>query len=182
MPVCTECGAAATKTTILPEYETDLGGLRVKLVNAVIREVCDACGDTTVEIPDLGGLARVAAIARALLPLRLNGGEVRFLRRALDMNGREFADAMELTPETVSRWENGGRGIGGYTEKLLRHNVCALLHSKTPAIVYDPVDITRMRIVNTPEGFALPPLEFRRVLVKDKRDTEETWDQLPLAA
>ena len=182
MPMCTECGATVVKTTILPEYEIDLGGLRVKLVNAVIREVCEACGDATIEIPDIGGLARVAAMARALLPLRLNGEEIRFIRKALDMNGREFAQAMELTPETVSRWENGVPGVGGYVEKLLRHNVCALLHSKTPAIVYDPVSITHMRIINTPEGFVLPTLEFRRVLVKDKRDTEETWGQLPIAA
>ena len=181
MTTCPDCGGTAV-TTVLPTYATDLGGMRVRLVNAAIRETCGACGEATIEVPDLDGLARAAAMVRALLPLRMTGKDVRFLRRALDMSGREFAEAMELTPETVSRWENGLRGLGGYTDKLLRHNICALLHKDTPAIVYDPADITRMRIVDTPEDFALPPLEFRRVVMKDKQEAAEAWDQLPLAA
>ena len=181
MTTCSECGGMVVATT-LPAYETDLGSMRVKLVNAAIREACEACGEATIEVPDLDGLARTVAMVRALLPMRLTGKDVRFMRRALDMNGREFAEAMDLTPETVSRWENGERGIGGYTEKLLRHNICALLHKDTPAIAYDPADITRMRILNAPEDVAMPPLEFRRVVVKDKRETEEAWDQLPLVA
>lgn len=175
------CGRTV-QAVVLPAYETDLGGVRVRLVNAAIRETCSACAEATIEIPDLDGLARAAAMVRALLPLQLTGKDVRFLRRALDMNGRAFAEAMGLTPETVSRWENGERGIGGSNQKLSRHNICALLHKDTPAIIYDPADITRMRILNAPEDFALPPLAFRRVVVKDRWEVAEAWDRLPLAA
>ena len=181
MTTCSACEGTA-QTVVLPAYETDLGGVRVRLINAAIREICPACGEATIEIPDLDGLARAAAMVRALLPLRLTGKDVRFLRHALDMSGRAFAEAMDLTPETVSRWENGERGIGGSVEKLLRHNICALLHKDTPAIVYDPADITRMRILNAPEDIALPPLAFRRVVVKDRWEVAEAWDRLPLAA
>jgi DNA-binding transcriptional regulator YiaG len=182
MSNCTDCGSNHVEATVLPVYETDLGGIQVKLVNAVIREKCRDCGEETIEIPDLDGLAKTVAMARALIPYRLNSREVRFMRTALDMTGRAFADAMELTPETVSRWENDERGIGGSTEKLLRHNVCALLHSQVAGFNYDPADITRMKIMNTPEGFVLPPLEFHRVMVEKNHDHNdiEAWDQMSL--
>jgi transcriptional regulator with XRE-family HTH domain len=181
---CTECGGERVQETLLPAYETDLGGIRVRLVNSVTRIVCEDCGDGAIEIPDLDGLAKAAALVRALVPFRFTGKEVRFLRLALDMTGREFADAMELAPETVSRWENGGRGVGGYSEKLLRHNICALLHNQVSAIDYEPADITRMRVLNAPEDFELPPLEFRRVVMKENHETAEAWDRLtlPMAA
>lgn len=182
MTICGECGSRRLKAVLLPEYETNLGGMRVRLVNSVIREVCEDCGDATIEIPDLDRLSKAAAMVRALVPIRLSGADVRFMRLALDMTGRDFAKIMELTPETVSRWENGERGIGGYSEKLLRHNMCALLHAQVPAIEYDPVDITKMAIMNAPEDFRLPPLEFRRIVLKENRETEEAWDRLPLVA
>ena len=181
MLMCAECGNRDVQATVMPVYETDLGGIQVRLVNAVLREQCAECGEITVEIPDLTGLAKATAMARALVSIRLTGKEVRFMRVALDMTGRKFADAMELTPETVSRWENDGRGVGGSTEKLLRHNICALLHSKVAAFDYEPADIARMRIMNAPENFSLPPLEFRRVLVKDHDEPIESWDQMMLA-
>lgn len=181
MNVCTECGGSRVKAVLLPEYETEVGGLKVRLLNAVVREVCEDCGDATVEIPNLEGMVKTVAVARALLPIRLRGSDVRLMRQALDMNGRQFAAAMELTPETVSRWESGERGIGGYSEKLLRHNVCALLHRQVPELDYDPAEITTMEIFDADDDHVLPTFELRRVLVRDRGQREEAWD-MPLAA
>lgn len=178
---CAACGGRVGVKSVLPSYEIDLG-MKVRLINSVIRETCAACEDGSIEIPDLEGLAKAAAMARALVPIRLTGKEVRFMRNAMDMTGREFASAMELTPETVSRWENGGRGVGGASEKLLRHNICALLHSETAAFDYDPAEIARMRIHTAPEDFEFPVMELRRVMVKAGGDTEEAWDREPLRA
>jgi len=165
------------KEMVLPEYIIDLGGISVRLIYSVIREECEECGEGTVEIPDLEGLTKATALTRALLPIRMSGDDVKFTRLALEMNGREFAEAMELSPETVSRWENNERGIGGYTEKLLRHNICALLHTQVKGVAYDPAEITKMRVKDTPEGFVLPPIPFRRVpvMVKEQSVPEETW-------
>lgn len=179
---CVACGGRVGVKSVLPSYETDLGGMKVRLINCVIRETCAACAEGTTEIPDLVGLAKAVAMARALVPIRLTGKEVRFMRHAMDMTGREFASAMELTPETVSRWENGGRGVGGASEKLLRHNICALLHKEAVAFDYDPADIARMRILAAPEEFEFPILELRRVMVKANGDSEEAWDREPLRA
>jgi len=174
MSTCGECGSSRMKEGVLPEFETDLGGITVRLMHAVIREECEACGEWTIEIPDLPGLIRAAALARAMLPFKLSGKDVKFMRKALDMTGKEFADTMELTPETVSRWENNDRGIGGYTEKLLRHNICSLLYKRVKGVDYQPELITTMRIIPVDEGFIFPAIQFIRMLVSDQHG-EPAW-------
>ncbi|MFO1038269.1 MAG: hypothetical protein U1E45_15640 [Geminicoccaceae bacterium] len=143
MATCSACGEKV-RQVLLPEHEMDLGGVKVVLHDAVIEEVCDACGERAVVVPDLNGLIVSAAVARLLEPVRLRGREVRFVRKALGMNGRAFAKAMQIRPETLSRWEQGMQGVGGYAEQLLRHNACALLREQFPAVQYDPAAIAHM--------------------------------------
>jgi hypothetical protein len=97
------------------------------------------------------------------------------------MNGREFAEAMNMQPETISRWENGNP-LGAYADTLLRHNACALLHRQMPALEYEPADIATMRVLDAPAD-ADPPLPtFRRVVVRCNHRHEDVWDQMPTAA
>lgn len=72
-------------------------------------------------------VAIVGAIARK--PGRLAGAEVTFLRKALELNGRELARLMGCTPTVVSRWE-GDKPMDVLADKLLRLAVC--LHMKVP--------------------------------------------------
>ncbi|MBD8909372.1 hypothetical protein MZTS_22360 [Methylorubrum zatmanii] len=166
---------------VLPEHTEDLGGITAVLVDAVREYRCPGCDAVETEIPDMQGLVRSVALLRALFPYQLTGGDLRLMRRALDMNQKEFAEAMELTPETMNRWERGG-GAGGATEKLLRHNVCALLHRFVPAIDYDPAQITKMAIKKLPEGAVMPPIKVRRVVMKRDHHREDAWDTLCEAA
>ena len=57
--------------SVLPEYEDDMEGVNVRVLNAVVRERCANCGDETeaYHIPDEEGLAAAVAVARVLLPL-----------------------------------------------------------------------------------------------------------------
>jgi len=183
MEHCHLCGEEAVRRTVLPEHLEDLGGVKVRIKDTVMHEVCDACGDETTEIPDLAGLVKAVALARLLMPVRLSGKEIRFLRSALQMTGRAFAETLEVKPETVSRWENGENGAGAYVEKLLRHNLAAILYKDVPAFDYDPSVIARMKIVEFLPGIELPPFEMRRVLVKAPGNTgEDAWDVLAKAA
>jgi DNA-binding XRE family transcriptional regulator len=149
--------------SIRAEHTEDLGGVVVKVLNAVQVLRCGACKTEMVAIPDLDDLGRATAISRALNPVRLVGREVKFMRRVLDMTQVEFAKAMDLTSETVSRWETDTRGVGGACEKLTRHNVCALLSKTAPGRPYDPADITKMELVEPAVGYVLPPIEMVRV-------------------
>lgn len=174
---CTKCQNGLMERTVKPEHVEDLGGLVVKVLNAVVVQRCTSCGEEMTGIPDMPGLARAVAMARALNPVCLSGKEVRFIRRALDMTQKEFAAAMELSPEHVSRWENDHRGVGGASEKLVRHNVCALLH-KEGVYEYDPKTIANMQFRQAPEE-ELPPIEMVRVRIPHRvaDDEESTWSE-----
>jgi DNA-binding transcriptional regulator YiaG len=174
MARCTKCQNLMERS-VKAEHVEDLGGVIVKVLNAVILQRC-SCGEEMTAIPDLEGLARAVAIARALNPACLTGKEVRFIRRTLDMTQKEFAEKMELAPETVSRWENDRNGVGGMSEKLVRHNVCALLH-KDGVYDYDPRVIVNMQLTPAPvSGSAL--MEFVRVRVPAVMDGEDiAWSE-----
>jgi DNA-binding transcriptional regulator YiaG len=169
--------------SIRAEHTEDLGGVVVKVLNAVQVLRCEKCKTEMVAIPDMDGLARATAISRALNPVRLSGREVKFWRRVLDMTQVEFGEAMELKPESVSRWENDARGVGGVCEKLVRHNICALLYKNAKGRPYDPAMIANMRIVELPAGTVLPPIEMVRVRISTSTDTDgDSWGEMAIAA
>jgi transcriptional regulator with XRE-family HTH domain len=92
------------------------------------------------------------------------------------MTQKEFAAAMDLSPEHVSRWENDHTGIGVASEKLLRHNVCALLQ-KAGACDYNPAEIANMQFVALRDGEVMPPIEMVRVRIKHLNEQEDAWDR-----
>ena len=176
MARCTKCQGLMERT-VKEEHVEDLGGVVVRLRDAVILQRC-SCGDEMTAIPDLEGLARAAAIARALNPARLSGKEVRFMRRVLDMTQKDFAEKMDLSAEHVSRWENdrNPNGVGGMSEKLVRHNVCALLH-KDGVCDYDPKAIVNLQLTPAPEN-GIAPLGFVRVRRPADADGDNTaWSE-----
>jgi putative zinc finger/helix-turn-helix YgiT family protein len=180
---CLTCGKGRIETTVLPERTEDLGGVVAIIRNAVLVHCCSECGEELTEIPDMQKLVRAVALARAQIPMQLSGEEIRFFRRVLDMTQVEFAAVMGLdSAETISRWENNARGIGGYAEKLVRHNLCALLYKSVPAMEYDPETITRMRIRQREPDETLPPIVMERVLLKHNHQRTRSWDALPAAA
>jgi hypothetical protein len=177
MKRCSSCKEGILERSTKPEHIEDLGGVVVKVVNAVKLFRCGACGEETTAIPDMLGLVRAAAIGRALNPICLEGKEVRFMRRALDMTQDEFGAAMDLSGAHVCRWENDRKGIGAASEKLVRHNICALLYKVVVANDYDPAAIAGMRFRKLQDGEVLPLMEMRRVLVKHDHQTTDAWDR-----
>lgn len=145
MNKCRHCGAMSVRTVTLGEHAEEMGGYKVKLIDCVVEETCGSCGRTSTSVSDRIGLMKTIALTRMLTPIKLDGTDIKFLRETLGMSGRAFAETFELTPETVSRWENNERGIGGLTDKLVRHTACALLQG---AGVYDPLKITEMRVID----------------------------------
>jgi DNA-binding transcriptional regulator YiaG len=176
MQKCTECKRGLLERKIVPEHEEDLGGIVVRLLNSVIAFRCSHCDYEELVIPDLLELARAVSLVRALSPARLRGKELKFIRKALDMTQKDFAEKMELRTETVSRWENDHPGTGEYCEKLLRHNVCALLYKDVLAIDYDPAVVTNMRI-RPPAKEDQEPIVMERVKVKSKCEYRDAWDK-----
>ncbi|WP_421935889.1 helix-turn-helix domain-containing protein [Phenylobacterium sp.] len=176
---CMECGKDNYEELILPERLEDVGGIEVNLINTVRVRRCPGCGDELTMIPEMQNLVRTVALVRVLLPLRLGNGDIKLMRRALDMTQKEFAEAMEVTPETISRWESGAQGVGGYSEKLVRHNVGALLADGLPAIDYDPATIARMHVRDLKPGETMPRIDMEYALVKHDGERSRAWDGQP---
>lgn len=176
MQTCAKCRGGNFDEFIKVQHLEDLGGIVVRLLGAVIVFRCPECGFSQIAIPDMQGLVKAAAMARALNPARMSGKEIRFMRRALDITQKKFAEQMEMDVATISRWENDCQGAGGFTEKTLRQNVCALLSRET-GLPYDPANIVMMKLLPRTDGKKpLAPLVMERVkVIRENRSPFRGW-------
>jgi DNA-binding XRE family transcriptional regulator len=86
---------------------TDSGPFRVR-VSGVSSVRCESCGKSFLSGPDLGRaelLAGAEAVARGLR----DGATFKFVRKALGLRAVELGELLDVSAETVSRWENGHR-------------------------------------------------------------------------
>ena len=93
----------------------------VILRNSVKQRPTYALGsESEVMIPDPNGLIKAVAQTRVLHPQKLAGPDIHFLRSALGLKGKDFAKAMNVTPEHLSRLESGDKTLSPQTEMLVR--------------------------------------------------------------
>ena len=95
------------------------------LVDVKIR-TCAECGFGSVAIPKLARLHEALAVSLSKATHQLSPGEIRFLRKYLGWSGQDFARHFGVSPETVSRWENGKKPMGATAERLLRMSALTL--------------------------------------------------------
>ena len=117
------CGAPMKEQRGDFDYSS-LSGLPVVLSGVTIAR-CARCGEEEVEIPRIEGLHLLLARALMRKPAPLTPGEFRFLRTWLGHSSVDFAAIVGVRPETVSRWEHGGRSIPPTADRLLRLIVAA---------------------------------------------------------
>src|SRR5580658_8402563 len=86
---CSNCGSPAQEARGVYRFQ-ESGLSNVFLVNVAILR-CSQCGNEDPVIPQLNELMSVLALAVIKKPCPLNGKEVRFLRKFLDMTGEQFA-------------------------------------------------------------------------------------------
>lgn len=115
---CPNCRAEMTTKKGNYLY-TESGLNNVTLHNIEIRN-CQKCGEKVASIPKIEELHRVIAVAIIKKKGRLSKDEIRYLRKYLGWSGVDFSEHMGVTPETISRWENGKEPMGPAAEKLLR--------------------------------------------------------------
>ena len=82
--------------------------------------VCPVCKAEAPIIPRVGELHRVIADILSRKPAPLRGEEIRFLRKNMGISARRLAAVLSITPETLSRVENGKLSLHPGLERLVR--------------------------------------------------------------
>lgn len=85
--------------------------------------LCHGCDEEMIAIPAINQLDRLLTEEVCGQHGRLAPNQIRFLRKHLGWSGVDFARHFGVSPETVSRWENGAQPMGTQADRLLR--VCA---------------------------------------------------------
>jgi transcriptional regulator with XRE-family HTH domain len=83
-------------------------------------EVQDHAGEDTLTIPAIGLLHTVIAEGIVMLPSKMSGRELRFLRTEMGLTQEKLADTLKVTLLTVSRWESEESPIKDTAEMLVR--------------------------------------------------------------
>lgn len=185
---CEQCGADNISSQVLAIYRDEgmVGLPNIILLGAVEQQICGECGaENGIRIPDLEGLEAAVAVARIGVPIKLNGEEIRFLRKALGLRSKDLAECLQVREETISRWENGKEVMGPQYEKLLRLFVGCTLSEKAPGVDFEEEAIVRMRIPAVMEVSKRQfVMAFRRVrvLIKPSQGRDAWEPEEPAAA
>ena len=115
---CPQCGKEMEKREGTYRYE-ESGLKNVVLVNIPIYR-CPSCKETEVEIPCLEELHLLLGFLLVLKPVRLNGAEVRYLRKHLGYTEEDLASFLGVTRMTIHRWEMGKTPFRPDHDKHLR--------------------------------------------------------------
>ena len=183
------CGGSSVEKRDLDVF--DATGLlqspfEVYLHDAVTEVVCSDCGSTLYPIiprPQL--LIAVVVVLRALDSPKLFAHEVRFLRKALGPKAKDVAAKLGVSPEHLSRWENGKAAISESAERLLRALVCMKHIQITHRLgvrkfsEVAPEDFWEMKIVTARKSTDLIRYDLRYPLGEDA--SENLYEPVTLA-
>lgn len=120
---CSACGGDARVTN--GSYNYKESGLDNVILKGIELVHCDNCGNEDPIIPAMDKLHALIAEALICKPARLQGKEVRFLRKYMRKSAREFAKILHMDPSTVSKWENNEDPVGQQSDLLIRALVTA---------------------------------------------------------
>jgi len=121
---CSGCGAMAT--VVRGDYRYVESGLNNVILLGIEIIRCPKCGNEDPIIPRIAGLHRALAYAVASQPFRLQGEDVRFLRKYVAMTQAEFAGLLHVHKSNLSKWEHNEDKIGDQSDRLIRAVAIAL--------------------------------------------------------
>ena len=115
-----ELGAASVR--VVHEYNMDTLGapFQITLIDSVRVELDPVTGEEEISVPDVVGLINAVVRSRAEHPRKLNGKEIAFVRKALNVQAKLLASFLGMSPEHLSRCESGTKVMSVASEKLLR--------------------------------------------------------------
>jgi len=122
--VCSNCGGVAK--TRVGKYRFEESGLKDVFLIGIELIKCQKCKNVDPVIPAINQLMQVLAVAVAAKPCKLDGQEIRFLRKYLRMTGDQFSGLLGTDKTTISKWETDEQDHGERADLLIRAVVMAL--------------------------------------------------------
>lgn len=121
----------------------------VTLTGGVLEKHCEECGAKAGHIlKNPKQLIGMVAVSRVCEGMKLNGSEVKFLRKAMGLKAKDLAEQLDLDPAHVSRIENDRRTISVAHEKALRQAVCLHFIDDAQIMKMDGSKIFSMQIAS----------------------------------
>lgn len=93
---------------------------KVTLLDGVTVNIDPETGKELVTIVDVVGLIGAVVRTRVQHPRKLSGAEIKFIRDALNVRAKALAEFLGMTPEHISRCENGSKVMSAANEKEFR--------------------------------------------------------------
>ena len=158
----------------IDRHTTNMFGIPLTLCDTATVKRCAHCNhelSKDVNIPYPKRLIAAAALYRCTLPTRLNGKEMKFVRKAINISAKDWAVRVSTDPSTLSRWESDSQAMSAAAEKLLRLTAIVELIEEAPAIDVNPKEISELKL----EGFAQQDkfMELQFVLSKYRKEEPE---------
>ena len=114
---CHECNSEMAE--VREDYHYLESGLdNVYLTNICVYK-CD-CGESFASIPAVIKLNGMIGRSIAKKKSRLNGKEIKFLRKNVGLNANALAEYIGVDKSTVSRWETGKQQIDKSHDRIVR--------------------------------------------------------------
>jgi DNA-binding transcriptional regulator YiaG len=133
---CRECGAEMRVGREDWPYP-DLPGVILRGVE--VRRCVNDAEHHEVELPHMDGLHRALASALLTKRTRLAGPEIRFLRELAAWDATKLATLLDVTPVSLSRWENDQTGHSGMADRLIRMLAAEALGLSAPRDVLEHI-------------------------------------------
>lgn len=111
---------AGSVQVALYHYDTLGAPFKVLLKNGVTVSVDEKTGEQIVAVTDTIGLINAVVRARVSHPLKLNGAELKFIRKSIGVKAVSIAKMLDMSPEHYSRCEGGKQPMSNQSEKVLR--------------------------------------------------------------
>lgn len=118
----TQHGQCQDVRVVPKKYDMDTLGapFKVVLLDSVTVTVDPETGEEIVSVPDTVGLINAVVKARACHSRKLSGPEIKYIRDALGVRAKNLAQFLDISPEHLSRCENGEKVLSSTKEQKLR--------------------------------------------------------------
>jgi len=93
----------------------------------------------------------------------------------MEISAKEFAECLEVSQETVSRWENDKAPMGPANEKLLRLMTAYTMNEKAPGVPWSAEEIGRMKVLPVRDVKSQPRMTLHYAEMLREKVVEGVW-------